>query len=90
MIHSQNGTYGVSPYFQIFDLSKTGVQSSDYPNLYKELKSFRFTVTLSQVQGLEQDENIRHIQVNIMWTPGYDPNATSDLVLHGILSLYES
>jgi prepilin-type N-terminal cleavage/methylation domain-containing protein len=55
---SPDSTYGLSPYFEVFDSSANGIDDS-FPNLKKELKHFRLKIEMLDVKDSNNTKNVR-------------------------------
>lgn len=60
---SPDSTYGLSPYFEIFDTSNKGIDES-FPNLKSELKHFRLKIEMLKV---EDSQNTKNARVEVRW-----------------------
>jgi prepilin-type N-terminal cleavage/methylation domain-containing protein len=76
---------GVSPYFKDFFASGNGVKNTEFPELYKELKSFTAKVQLLPVDDLPK-EKARLARVELHWQYGGTDKKNAILVLKTMIS----
>ncbi|MCO4781068.1 MAG: type II secretion system protein [Candidatus Cloacimonetes bacterium] len=78
---SPDSTYGLSPYFELFESSTKGIDDN-FPNLKGELKHFRLNIELLNVKDSNNTKNAR---VEVQWHNPLQQSKVKSLVLQTVV-----